>query len=175
MVDPRKALAVAVLALLALSACHRAEDPIPVSQFEQLKSDTRVKTPSAYPIAIDPLKVGTYSPNTKSGGGYFYDDVLEYRVWLCVHNGAEDLNDGSDYYYAFAQWEYANEFSKSKKGAEEPLALVRQREWIEEPQPGHYIPHKDERVTEWQVKWLANDKRGSDSISGFLKHPKPAQ
>lgn len=36
---------------------------------------------SHYPAAIDSALVGTYPAHTKSGGGYFYDDVLEYRVW----------------------------------------------------------------------------------------------
>ena len=52
--------------------------------------------------------------------------------------------------------------------------LVRQLEWIDEPEPNHFIPEKAERVTEWQVGWLTGDKRTKDSIQEFLKHPKPA-
>lgn len=37
---------------------------------------------SAYPFAVDVKKVGSYPALTKSGAGYFYDDVLEYRVWI---------------------------------------------------------------------------------------------
>ena len=33
-----------------------------------------------YPDVIDASLVGTYSPVAKSGGGYVWDDVLEYRV-----------------------------------------------------------------------------------------------
>ena len=33
-----------------------------------------------YPPAAYPEKVGTYPALCHSGGGYFYDDVLEYRV-----------------------------------------------------------------------------------------------
>jgi hypothetical protein len=40
-------------------------------------------------LAIDPNRVGTYSADTKSGGGYFYDDVLEYRVWCNPEKGQD--------------------------------------------------------------------------------------
>ncbi len=79
-----------------------------------------------------------------------------------------------DYFVAFAQYETAEAFSKSNAGAEEPLVLVRQLEWIDEPQPGHYVAEKGERVTEWRVKWLAGSKRNPDSIKELLKHPRPA-
>jgi len=32
---------------------------------------------SKYPEALDPNKVGHYPAATKSGGGYFYDELLE--------------------------------------------------------------------------------------------------
>ncbi len=52
-----------------------------------------------YPDAQDPERVGTYPAVVKAGGGYVWDEVLEYRVWCCPRLGAEDLEDGSDYYY----------------------------------------------------------------------------
>ncbi len=52
---------------------------------------------SDYPVAVDLDKVGKYPALTKSGGGFVYDDVLEYRVW--VHP------EGDDYYDAFATHE----------------------------------------------------------------------
>jgi hypothetical protein len=116
--------------------------------------------------------VGTYSPDAASGGGYFYDNVLEYRVWLNPKNGAKPLNTNSDYVVAFAQYERADAFSKSEPGAEAPLVLVRQLEWIDEPETGHYVPKKSIRVAEWQVRWLAGTKRSSSSIADFLKHPR---
>jgi hypothetical protein len=85
------------------------------------------------------------------------------------------LNGTQDYYVAFAQYEKAVELSKSKKGAEEPLVLVRQNEWINEPKPGHYVPEKGNRITEWQIKWLYGSKRTPVSISEFMKHPVPAE
>jgi putative acetyltransferase len=51
--------------------------------------------------------------------------------------------------------------------------LVRQLEWIDEPQPGHYVPMKEERIPEWQVRWLAGNKRKAERIADFVKHPKP--
>ena len=49
------------------------------SDFILIKADQSVG-PSDFPIAIDPNQVGKYPAYTKSGAGYFYDDVLEYRV-----------------------------------------------------------------------------------------------
>ena len=40
-----------------------------------------------------------------SGAGYFYDDVLEYRVWVHPEAGGEDLHDGDDYFLAFAKFD----------------------------------------------------------------------
>lgn len=124
---------------------------------------------SAHPIAIDPDQVGEYPAMTKSGGGYFYDDVLEYRVWVHPHAGGEDLHDGDDYYYAFATFEEAAQCSAQTPGAEMPLVLVRQVESINEPTPGVFEHHAAERVTEWRVEWLADSRRTETAIADFLK------
>lgn len=39
---------------------------------------------SKYPHGKDPSLVGTYAASAKSGGGYVWDDVLEYRVWCSL-------------------------------------------------------------------------------------------
>lgn len=116
---------------------------------------------SAYPVAVDFDKIGKYPALTNSGAGYFYDDVLEYRVW--VHPG------GDDYYRAFATYEEAKRFSESTERAEEPLVLVLQHEHINEPEPGKYVHVKGDRITEWRVEWLSGGKRGPDTIPHFLK------
>jgi putative acetyltransferase len=115
---------------------------------------------SRYPVAVDPARVGTYPASAKSGAGYFYDDVLEYRVWVDSPNG--------DWLEAFATYEQAAEFSKATQNAEDPLVLVLQRESINEPEPGQYVHVTEPRVTEWQVEWLADSKRSADSIRRFL-------
>lgn len=124
---------------------------------------------SKFPTAIEPEKVGEYPAATKSGGGFFYDEVLEYRVWCRPWLGAPDEFDGEIYYYAFSTFEEASEFSKTTKGSEEPLVLVRQYEWINEPEKGHYIHNKGERITEWRVEWLEGSKRELSSISEFIE------
>lgn len=60
-----------------------------------------------FPRAIDIEKVGTYPATAGAGGGYVWDEVLEYRVWCHPHEGAEESEDGSDYYYAYATYEEA--------------------------------------------------------------------
>lgn len=127
------------------------------------------RTASAHPIAVDPEQVGEYPALTKSGGGYFYDDVLEYRVWVHPHAGGEDLHDGDDYYYAFATFEEAEACTQDTPGAENPLVLVRQLECISEPAPGVYEHVTAERITEWRVEWLADSKRSVTSIADFLR------
>ena len=124
---------------------------------------------SQFPLAIDIEKVGKYPARVGSGAGYFYDEVLEYRVWIHPERGGEDLYDGNDYFKAFSTFEEALEFSENTKGAENPLVLVLQKEWINEPEFGVFIHKKGDRLTEWQVEWLKDHKRGKNSISNFLK------
>ena len=165
----RRWMWLALLLVAVVVYAWRHDNP----HFVVVHADREISGSSAYPLAVDPKLVGTYPSDTKSGGGYFYDDVLEYRVWLNPERGAERLNGGGDYYEAFAQYERAEEFSRAHKGAEKPLVLVRQTEWVNEPEPGHYVPEGTERVTEWQVRWLADSKRTADSIQEFMKHPRP--
>lgn len=124
-----------------------------------------------YPAVLDPSAVGQYEALAKSGGGYVWDEVLEYRVWCHPERGALDEADGSDYYYAFASYAEALELSKRTQGAEEPLALVLQREYISEPQPGAYVHVKEPRITEWPVEFLSRPRRTSDTIPTFLSSP----
>jgi putative acetyltransferase len=144
------------VALIA-SGCSRA-----TRTSSDLPPDRTVVAASQQPVAVDPGRVGSYPAKTKSGGGYFYDDVLEYRVWINPPDG------GDDYYRAFASFEPASKFSKSTPGAEQPLVLVRQVKWVNEPKPGQFEPRTDERITEWQVGWLSGNKRSEDSIEKFL-------
>jgi len=82
--------------------------------------------------------------------------------------GAARLAGDDDYYIAFALYEPALAYSKSTKGAEAPLVLVRQIESVNEPKPGVFEWDKSERVTEWQVEWLKGNRRTSASIPQFL-------
>ena len=62
-------------------------------------------------------------------------NIIEYRVWCHPEGGSPNSEEGSDDYYPFATYAEALAFSQSTAGAEEPLALVRQREYIAEPNP----------------------------------------
>jgi hypothetical protein len=129
---------------------------------------------AAYPDAIDPEMVGEYPAQSYAGGGYVWDAVLEYRVWCHPERGAPDHDDGSDYYYAFATYAEALEFSKSNVGSDDPLALVRQDEYISEPEPGNFIHVKEVRVTEWPVEFLSRPRRTPSTITDFLAPDAPA-
>ena len=127
-----------------------------------------------FPDAIDAQLVGTYPAITGSGGGYVWDDVLEYRVWCHPELGAPAEDDDDDYYYAYATYAEAAAASESLPGAEEPLALIRQVEYITEPEPGDYRHVKEERLTEWPVEFLSRPRRTLNTIPDFLSPAAPA-
>jgi len=123
---------------------------------------------SKYPKVRDPSQVGNYDALAKAGGGYVWDDVLEYRVWCHPGDGAPDIEDGNDYYYVFETYEEALAFSVETKGAEEPLALILQEEYIDEPEPGKYIHIQQQRIAEWPVEFLSRPRRNENTITDFL-------
>ena len=127
-----------------------------------------------YPEAIDPERVGIYEAVANAGGGYVWDAVLEYRVWCHPERGAADEADGSDYFHAFATYLEALAFSEGTEGSEEPLALVLQREYIGEDQPGQYVHVKAERIAAWSVAFLARPRRTENTIPDFLSPTAPA-
>lgn len=145
-----------------LLACGRQIEPFSPSHID------RVVTQSEYPVAVDPSRVGQYPGPSKSGAGYFYDDVLEYRVWMHPERGARRRAGDKDYFAAFAQYERALTFSRKEVGAEKPLVLVRQKESINEPTPGTFEWKKAERITEWNPEWLKGSRRTATSIPNFL-------
>jgi len=123
-----------------------------------------------YPTAINKKMIGEYPALSKSGGGYFYDEILEYRVWCRPWLGAPDEHDGEVYYHPFFTFEEAKVFSNATEGSEEPIVLVKQLEWIDEPTPNEFIHKKTERITEWKVEWLDKSKRKKNSIKDFINN-----
>ena len=123
------------------------------------------------PDAVKSKKVGKYPVLAKSGGGMFFDEVLEYRVWCHPHRGAPPArpSNHSDYYCAFAVYAEALKFAQETPGAEEPLALVRQFAWVAQiDDAGRYERRSGERITEWQVGWLERGPRRDGDIEAFL-------
>jgi putative acetyltransferase len=121
--------------------------------------------PRRHPAVLDPARVGSYPARAFAGGGYVWDEVLEYRVWC---------HDRDDDYYAFATYREAAACAKRAPGAEEVLALVLQREYIDEPSPGDYRHVEAERVTEWPVEFLSRPRRTARTIPEFLAPDAPA-
>jgi len=132
-----------------------------------------MKKQKRFPRAIDPSRVGKYPATAGDGGGYVWDAVLEYRVWCHPERGAPDKDEGNDYWYAFASYPEALRFSKKYPGAEEPLALILQKEYIDEPRPGRYVHIKKRRVTEWSVEFLSRPRRTKHTIPDFLSPTAP--
>jgi len=105
------------------------------------------------PKVVDPARVGTYSPLARAGGGFVFDEVLEYRVWF-------KEKDGNSTFRAFATFQEAQAFSTlDLPRIEPPLALVLQREYVDEPEPGRRFLVREPRITEWQIAWLDEDHR----------------
>ena len=126
-----------------------------------------------YPRVLDETKIGDYPALVKAGGGYVWDEVLEYRVWCHPEQGAEDTENGDDYYFVFSTYEEALEFSNNTIRAEEPIALILQKEYIDEPEPGEYTHMKEERLTEWPIEFLKRPKRNDNTIPDFLSPNAP--
>lgn len=125
------------------------------------------------PPVLDPARVGEYPPTAFAGGGFVWDEVLEYRVWCYPGQGAQDLCEGSDYFYAFGSYAEAQAFADKTAGAQEPLALVLQREYIDEPEDGCYVHVRQERITEWPVAFLNRPRRTSQTIPNFFAPDAP--
>jgi hypothetical protein len=132
-------------------------------------ADKDLDLPSAY----DPSRVGTYPAVAKAGGGYVWDTVLEYRVWCHPVRRSPDDTAGDDYYRAFATYGDALGFAKARSEAEEPVALVIQEEYIDEPTPGEYVHVVERRVTEWPVEFLTRPRRTERTIPDFLAPDAP--
>ncbi|MBX3692434.1 hypothetical protein [Dokdonella sp.] len=99
---------------------------------------------------------------------------MEYRVWCHPEHGAPDAADGNDYYYPFETYEEALRFSQETPGAEEPLALIVQEEYIDEPEPGKYVHVKERRVAEWPVSFLSRPRRTPRTIPDFMAPDAPS-
>jgi putative acetyltransferase len=128
---------------------------------------------ASYPEVKEPRLVGSYDAVSKAGGGYVWDEVLEYRVWCHPHDGAPDLFEGDDYFYAFETYEEALQFSQANIGSEIPLALIVQEEYIDEPEPGNFVHVKERRIAEWPVEFLSRPRRNAKTIPDFLSPNAP--
>ena len=132
-----------------------------------------MKPDTDYPQVIAPNLVGTYPALAHSGGGFVWDTVLEYRAWCHPELGAKDEADGGDYYHSFKTYPEALEFSESTAGAEEPIALILQEEYIDEPETENYIHAREQRITEWPVGFLKRPRRTPSTIPDFLSPDAP--
>ena len=155
-----RGLPAALFVFLLTGGC----DSGPATLVTPTKIDRTTETASRFPEVAAVALVGSYPAAAKSGGGYFYDDVLEYRVW--VEGGAGDGNDG---YSAFACYEHAKRFADATPAAQGVVALVRQKEWFDEPSKGQFVHKTGTRLTEWLPDWLGPQRRTPDAISEFRK------
>lgn len=128
-----------------------------------------------YPQAIDPSKVGEYPAVAGAGGGFVWDEVLEYRVWCHPKDG------GDDFYWAYSTYEEALNAAESLREnddsiaeVEEPLVLILQREHINEARPGEYEHVTNPRNAEWPPEFLSRPKRTERTIPDFLANDAPA-
>jgi hypothetical protein len=95
-------------------------------------------------------------------------------VWCHPERGAEDTDDGNDYFYAFAMYAEAAACASNTAGAEEPLALVAQDEYIAEETPGNYVHVRQRRIAEWPVEFLGRPRRTARTIPDFFAPDAPS-
>ncbi|MBD8528308.1 GCN5 family acetyltransferase [Pseudomarimonas arenosa] len=129
---------------------------------------------AVFPEALDPDLVGSYPASVKAGGGLVWDAVLEYRVWCYPREGAPDEFQGSDYFYSFACCREALDFAAQVAGAQAPLVLVLQEEFIDEAEPGTYVHRRERRMTEWPIAFFSRPRRTADTIPNFFASDAPA-
>lgn len=55
-----------------------------------------------------------------------------------------------------------------------PLALVLQREYIDEPEDGCFVHVRQERITEWPVAFLSRPRRTPQTLPNFFAPDAPA-
>jgi hypothetical protein len=103
----------------------------------------------------------------------FGTQSLSIAFGVTPRAGAADEFDGADYYSAFAIYEEAEEFSASTAGAQKPLALVLQEEYIAEEEPGQYVHVKERRITEWPTEFLSRPQRTPSTIPNFMSPSAP--
>jgi hypothetical protein len=119
-----------------------------------------------YPVAINVANIGSYPPIVNIGGGYRYDDVLEYRVWFNISRIPQ--------FVAFINYESAHNFKCFLKQYTQNIhtvALVRQKWYYRciddkfTPLLGdtiykfpndekRYIKVEKIRLTEYKIQWL---------------------
>ncbi len=100
-----------------------------------------LKPTSNFPIAIG--DIGAFPASVDSGGGYLYDDVLEYRVWE------------GDSYKAFRTYEEAEKYTRTTfEGHMAVLVLQKKGHWIAWDDKDHLTIGKQDRITEWHANWL---------------------
>jgi len=122
-----------------------------------------------YPAASNPEMVGKYEAMCFAGGGLFWDEVLEYRVWI-------KRPGNSPQFIACPTFELAQHIHDNPREhgiepgeyPEKPLVLIKQLEWINEPSPGSFQRKSGERIAEWRPEWLEGKKREPDTIDKFM-------
>lgn len=80
-------------------------------------------------------------------------------MWCHPHAGAPDLAEGDDYFYVFEHYAEARAYFEAHDGTEEPLGLVLQQEYLDEPAPSEFVHVQEQRLAEWPVEFLSRPAR----------------
>ena len=132
--------------------------------------DERHRIPEA---VEDPSQVGSYPARRTRVAGTSGSAAVGISSRCHPDRGAIDRYDGDDYYYAFETYAEALAFSRTTDGAESPLALIRQDEYIDEPEVGQFVHVREVRFTEWMVEHLRHPRRNPNTIPDFIRSHTP--
>lgn len=100
--------------------------------------------------------------------------MLEDRVWCHPEQGSPGLCDGRDHFYAFGSHAEVQSVADRTAGAEAPLALMLQSEYIDEPEDGCFVHVRPVRITEWPVTLLRRPTTSTFGVGWpepMLLHP----
>lgn len=123
------------------------------------------------PDAIDSQKVGYYGHADSYNDGYFWDELLEYRV-RCR---ALPTDEEEELLYCFRDYPSAFEFYKKTPTAQELNALVLQKESITRLNRNEFKHITTPRTAEWPAHFLMRPQGSASFIAKFLTLSTPQQ
>src|SRR6185437_11903946 len=106
-----------------------------------------------FPQIKDKDKIATYDLESFSGGGFRYDHVLEYRVWVTYKDGKLGCHA-----YTHPSFININDFHWKKIIDIEICALIEQITYYDEDGVTLITPEKP-RITEWALYFLTLDHK----------------
>ncbi len=123
------------------------------------------------PSAVDHQKVGYYGNAESYNDGYFWDELLEYRVRCrALPNDEEE-----ELLYCFKDYQSAFTFYKKTPTTQELNALILQKEHITRLNRNAFKHIDTPRMVEWPAHFLMRPQGSTAFIITFLRLTTPQE